>query len=172
MSRIFMIKILRCFHWHAFSSLVNVLLWFYLVLACPLPSIENCLLIYYHWLECVTSTGSIMMPIWVLLKWFMCSFCPNTMFPRVPRRWHSGLFVEFWNFHTISSGCMLHVPNKMASQRLSMTKHLRGWLETYILYFPIPIPTFTLYLWSLIISLKWWPMWLMCQSKDFFFWLS
>ena len=123
----------------AVSSLANVLLWFYLGLTACLclliPTIENCPLIYDQWLECVTSTGSIMMPIWVLLKWFMCSFCPRTMFPRVPRRWHSGLFVEFRNFHTISSGCMLHVPNKMASQRLSMTKHLRGWLEIYILYF-------------------------------------
>ena len=32
------------------------------------PTIENCPLIYDQWLECVTSTGSIMMPIWVLLK--------------------------------------------------------------------------------------------------------
>ena len=82
MSRIFMIKILRCFHWHAFSSLVNVLLWFYLVLACPLPSIENCLLIYYHWLECVTSTGSIMMPIWVLLKMVYVLFLSQHNVPK------------------------------------------------------------------------------------------
>ena len=32
----------------------------------------------------------------------------------------------FLNFHTISSGCMLHVLRKMVQQRLSMTKHLRG----------------------------------------------
>ena len=81
-----------------------------------------------------------MMPIWVLLKMVYVLFLSQHNVPKgAAQMTLRGLFVEFWNFHTISSGCMLHVPNKIALN----DKTLEGMIGNLYL---IPIPTFTLYL--------------------------
>ena len=67
----------------AVSSLTCVLLWFYLArIQCIHPTLENCPLIYDQELECVTSTGSIMMPIWVLLKMVYVLFLSGHNVPK------------------------------------------------------------------------------------------